>query len=250
MKKLVLAVLLVVSLCDLAWGKQIFITTIRDTDRDEVRDVSIEYMMGRNFGVDRVEDYTITFTKGFGDGFWLDLRNMIVKFNLLQQGNDVKLMVTQFEDSHYFVFPFHQAAFKGQRAIEHLVPLIKDIRRAIDGTPLSAIQNEALDQQPGARAAREARGESHTMTPRNTVKKTSASGLTVDGYEITFVQPSTPADKAGLVPGDMILELNAREAEGNVKTEIERDLALGLSVIVTYLRDGEMGVTTVRPKGK
>ncbi|MDR3166026.1 MAG: hypothetical protein LBU13_10665 [Synergistaceae bacterium] len=81
MKKALLTIALVIGLSGAAWGAKLFTTTIQDTTVEQVRDVSLEYMMEKNFAIDRMEDYTITFTKGFGDGFWWYAQNMIVKDN-------------------------------------------------------------------------------------------------------------------------------------------------------------------------
>jgi hypothetical protein len=234
-----MAMLLVFTLCKSAWSAQIFTTTIQNTTVQEVQDVSLEYMMEKNFAVDHVEDFAITFTKGFGDGFWVTSRNMIVKFNMIQREDNVKLMVTQFEDSSYFTTPWTQAQFKGQRAIGHLIPLIRDIRHSIDGTPLEQIQNEATNQRPGS-------GNGNNTA--NTASKTYAtSGLSFSEAQITSVEPGSVAEKAGLQVGDVILEINAKAPQGNVKSQIDKALASGRSAIITYERDGTKDVLSLKP---
>jgi hypothetical protein len=218
MKKWLLAVSLVVGLCGAAFGAQVFTTTIQDTTIKEVQDVSLEYMMEKNFAIDRVEDYILTFTKSFGDG-WLVSRNMIVKFNMLQRDGNVKLMVTQLED-----IPL--VAMKGQRSIEHLIPLIKDIRHSIDSTPLDQIINEATNQQP------------------NPDVKTS--GLAFKALQISAVEAGSMAEKAGLQVGDTILEVNGGTANEKTLKDIDVRLAAGRSVMLTYERAGKQDVVTLK----
>ena len=227
MKKLILAVTLAMILCGMASGAQIFTTTIRNTTIRQVQDVSLEYMMSRNFAIARVEAHTLTFTKGFGDGIWIIQRNMIVKFNMLERDGNVKLMVTQFEDSP-------QAYIKGQRAIEHLAPLIQDIRHAIDGTPLEQIVNEVTDQQPGAKGKAAKKAEA------------KASGLAFDGVKISGVEPGSLADKAGFKEGDVLVEINGKPASAKNLEDIDARLAAKRSVIITYERDGKKGVITLK----
>ena len=205
---------------------QLFTTTIYNTTTEQVRDVSISYMMEHNFAIDRVEDYTITFTKGFGDGFWTASRNMIVKFNVLQTEENVKLMVTQFEDSP-------QAWIKGQRAIEHLIPLIQEIRHSIDGTPLDQIVNEAKVSGKG----------DNESTSQEIYRD---SGLRFSENIITNVAKDSIADKAGLQVGDVIIEVNARPAQGDIKKGIDQALLAGRSVVITYERSGEKDVLTLK----
>jgi S1-C subfamily serine protease len=227
MKKLLLAIVLVIGLCGVAWSSQIFTTTIQNTTIQQVQDVSLEYMMGKNFAVDRVDDYTITFTKGFGDGFWIASRNMTIKFNMLQRSDNVKLMVTQFEDSP-------QAFRKGQRSIEHLIPLIKDIRHTIDGTPLNEIANEVIDQQADL-----------TNKSPQTIQ-TSGLIFNFDELRVSSVESGSLAEKAGLQPGDIIVEVNASPADEKILKDIDARLSSGRSVVIVYEREGKKDMATLK----
>jgi membrane-associated protease RseP (regulator of RpoE activity) len=226
MKKLLLAAaLLTVGLSGTAFGAQVFTTTIKNTTIKQVQDVSLEYMMEKNFAIDRVEDYTLTFTKGFGDGFFLVSRNMTVKFNMLQRDGDVKLMVTQFEGSP-------EMARAGQRAIEHLIPLIRDIRHSIDGTPIDQIENEAVNRQSGL-----------SIKP---AQKTKTSGLSFKASQIYSVEPDSIADKAGLKPGDDIIEINGKPTDEKALKDIDARLGSGRSVVIVYGRDGDKHLATLK----
>lgn len=201
-----------------------------NTTIETVRDESIDYMTDKNFSLDRVEDYTVTFNKGLGDGFWIASRNMIVKFNTLQRGENVRLIVTQFEDSP-------QAMRKGQRQIDHLIPLIKEIRHNIDGTPLDEIENEAKDQQ--------------TPGDEEKAKPAPKSGVKFNGSTIESLEPKGVARKAGLQVGDVILEVNAKpvSAEGDSLVQIlDKGLADGRSIIIIYERDGSQNIVTLKPE--
>ena len=228
MKKILFVALFVLLGCNAAWGAQVFVTTVQSTDIRQVQDVSIEYMMGRNFAVDRVEEYTLTFTKGFGDGFWLASRNMVVKFNMLARDGNVKLMVTQFENSP-------QAWLSGQRAIEHLIPLIRNIRHSIDGTPQDQIENEAVNQ-----------GADDSDTSPNKQKAVVKSGLSFDGLNVKSVEAGGIAEKAGLKAGDRIVEINARPADEKTLKDLDTRLASGRSVMVVYEREGKKDVATLK----
>jgi len=221
MKKLTLTVLLVLMVCGTAFGAQIFTTTIQNTTVQRVREVALPYMVGRNFAIDRVEDYTMTFTRGFG-GFWVERRNMIIRFNVIQIGENVKLMVTQFEDSP-------EAGISGQRNIGHLIPLIREIRYSIDRTPLDQIVNEATNEQP------------QPSTPL-----VRSSGLTFDGLAISTVALGGLAEQAGLKPGDTILEINGRPADETMLRDIDARLADGRSVMIQYVRNGTRDLVTLR----
>ena len=220
MKKFALTALLVMTICGTAVGAQIFTTTIQNTTVQKVREISLVYMVGENFAIDRVDDYTMTFTKGFGDVFWGTQRNMTVRFNVLQTERNVKLIVTQFENSP-------QMLIYGQREIEHLIPLIREIRHSIDGTPLDQIVNEATNQRPSAPPVK-------------------SSGLSFDGLKITIVEPGGIAAQAGLKPGDKILGINGRPADENMLQDIDVRLAARRTVMIEYERDGERDLATLR----
>jgi Trypsin-like serine proteases, typically periplasmic, contain C-terminal PDZ domain len=124
-----------------AHAKQLFVTTIHDTDLYTVQEVAVHCMKERGFAPDRVEERLMTFRKRFDDAFWLGSRNMVVKFDTKQDGPDVVLMVTQYEDNPH-------AHARGRMAIDHLAPIIRDIRHSVDGTPLNRIYNEAATGAP------------------------------------------------------------------------------------------------------
>jgi hypothetical protein len=234
LKKLFLAIVFLTLLTGQAFAAKVFTTTIQDTTVAQVRDAAISYMMDKNFAIDRVEDYTITFTKGFGDGVWIEFRNMTVIFNVVKSGDNVKLMVTQMEDSKVPFFwgnTYSESTYKGQRNIEHLIPLIKDIRHSIDGTPLDQIVNEA--KEDGAREEEKK-------------PKYRDSGLYFEGNKITKIDENSIADSAGLKTGDLIIEIGAKPVDGDLKKQIDQKLLAGRSVIVTYERDGNKDVLTMK----
>ena len=73
MKKLLMVPLIVIILLisTQAFAASIFTTTIRDCTSQQVEDTLIEIMTGKNFVVNEVTPYKITFDKNFGDGFWV-----------------------------------------------------------------------------------------------------------------------------------------------------------------------------------
>ena len=142
MKKFMLAALLITMTCESALGAQIFTTTIQNTTVSRAMETSLAYMTGRNFVVERLEAYTITFRVGFdnwfGDGPRLGGSNMYVKFDFFKEDDNVKLMATQF-------YGDPRMKHARQRAIEPIIPLVKHIRYFIDGTPSNQVVNEATD---------------------------------------------------------------------------------------------------------
>ena len=75
---------------------------------------------------------------------------------------------------------------------------------------------------------------------------TKSSGLTFDGLTIKSVDPGSLAEKIGLKPGDVIIEVNARLANQEIVKDIDARLAAGRSVIITYERNGTKDMVTLK----
>lgn len=57
--------------------------------------------------------------------------------------------------------------------------------------------------------------------------------------QVDVVRPNTPAAKAGMQPGDQIVEINGVEIEAMAQAIVMLDANIGQDISVTYMRDGE-----------
>ncbi|MCS7043547.1 MAG: PDZ domain-containing protein [Bryobacteraceae bacterium] len=65
------------------------------------------------------------------------------------------------------------------------------------------------------------------------------------GVEITTVEPDSPADKAGLKPGDVVLEYNGQRVEGTAQfVRFVRETPPGRTVRLTVFRNGSTQTVT------
>jgi len=65
------------------------------------------------------------------------------------------------------------------------------------------------------------------------------------GVEITTVEPDSPADKAGLKPGDVVLEYNGQRVEGTAQfVRLVRETPPGRTVRLTVFREGAAQTVT------
>ena len=151
MKRLSIAIAMLLIFVSTSFAAAIYTTTIKDCSVEQVQDVLIEIMTGKNFVVNEVTPHKLTFDKNFGDGFWTAAQNTTVRFNLLERDGNIKMMVSETEKISNGWGGF----FERKRSIDHLIPIIKEVRNSIDNTPKDEIINEAVDQQPGSGNERE-----------------------------------------------------------------------------------------------
>ena len=76
--------------------------------------------------------------------------------------------------------------------------------------------------------------------------KFNLSGLSFDGLKIETVEPGSFADKAGLRPSDVIVEINGKTVDEGTLENIDARLAAGRFVILTYERDGNKDIVTLK----
>nr|WP_321500035.1 PDZ domain-containing protein [uncultured Dethiosulfovibrio sp.] len=231
MKKLLFAMLAVMCVTTAVSAASLYTVTINDTNIQAVQDAAIEIMTGKNFSIEEITPYKAVFTKGFGDGFWTVSRLCYVNLAFVERDGNVKVMVSETEKI---------GAIIRQRSINHLVPLIQQIKSAVDGTPLSQVQNEAVDQLPGSGNERE-----------------KALGLVLDdqmgpnGIKIMSVDPGSLAKDSGILALDILSEINGRETTSMtpsaVKTYLANKMAAKSSIMIIVTRGAEKKLFTIDP---
>jgi len=232
-KLLALCVAIVVLLftSGVVYAKSIYVTTINDTDTAKVEDAIIEIMTGKNFTIDEVTPYKAVFMKGFGDGFWVASRLCYVNFAFIERDGNVKVIVSETEKI---------GAIIRKRSINHLVPLVQQIKHNIDGTPIEAIENEAVDQLPGSGNERE-----------------KALGLVFSdemgdkGLKILAVDSGSLAEENGILALDTLSEINGRDTldmtPSAVKSYLANKMAAKSSIMLVIIRDNKSKLVTIKP---
>ncbi len=232
---IILAVASIFCITAASWAASIFTTTIRNCTPEQVTDVLIEVMTGKNFVVNEVTPYKVTFDKNFGDGFWVAAQNTTVRFNLLQRDGNVKLMVTETEK-----YNDGWSTVERKRAIDQLVPLIQEVRNLIDHTPKDQITNEAVDQLPGSGNKRE----------KKLGIKLTSKGL--DGfYRVKTVEPgSFAAESKSVFINDKVLEINGQNLasleQEAIETYIANKWGAGSSLMFLIEHEGEQKIVTLK----
>ncbi|MCC8057361.1 PDZ domain-containing protein [Cloacibacillus sp.] len=235
MKKIMMAILFVILTASVSFAASVYTTTIRDCTPQQVQDVLIEVMTGKNFAINEVTPYKLTFDKNFGDGFWTAAQNTTVRFNLLPRDGNIKMMVTETEKISNGWGGFYER----KRSIDQLVPIIKEVKNLIDHTPKDQIGNEAVDQLPGSGNEREKK-LGLTLTDKD------MQGC----YRAKTVDPGSAAANAKIVINDKILEINGQDLSTleleAINTYIANKWASGSSLIILIEHDGEKKIVTLK----
>ena len=233
MKRLLLlcTILAMLLTSSLVYAESVYITTMKDTNTTTVQDAAIEIMTGKNFTIEEITPYKAVFFKGFGDGFWIPSELCYVNFAFVERDGNVKVIVSETEKCEGITY---------QRSINHLVPLIKQIRHAVDGTPEEMVENEAVDQLPGSGNKRE-----------------KALGLVLDdkmgdkGIKILSVDPGSLAEENGILALDILSEINGRETMGltpsAVKSYLANKMASKSSIMLIVCRGNDKKLFTIKP---
>lgn len=232
MKNTLLALVVMFVFASVGSAASIYTTTINDTNIQTVEDAAIEIMTGKNFTIDEVTPYKAVFSKGFGDGFWTASSLCYVNIAFVERDGNVKMIVSEIEKI---------GAIVKKRGIDHLVPLIKQIKSAVDGTPEDLISNEAENQLPGSGNERE-----------------KALGLVLDnemgseGIRITSIDAGSLAEESGILALDILVEINGRTATdmtpSAVKTYLANKMAAKSSIMLIVLRGSERKLFTINPE--
>lgn len=204
-----------------------FTTTVTETDIPAVQEAIINVFTPKGFAIVDLGPNKVELNKSFGDGFFAAIRNRTVIFTLIQQGENVRMMVAQNE--------LNQGIVRLQNNIDHLIPLIREVRNSVDGTPPDRIVND-------------------TPAPGEKEKELEETiGLTLkaaDGGYTAEVAGGESAAKAGLQNGDLVLEINGKALSDMKEREVENYIAekwdAGSSIIVLYERDGNKDLLTLK----
>jgi hypothetical protein len=235
MKRLSIAIAMLLIFVSTSFAAAIYTTTIKDCNVEQVQDVLIEIMTGKNFVVNEVTPHKLTFDKNFGDGFWTAAQNTTVRFNLLERDGNIKMMVSETEKISNGWGGF----FERKRSIDHLIPIIKEVRNSIDNTPKDEIINEAVDQQPGSGNEREKK-LGLTLTDKDDQNV----------YRVKSVEPGSASSEAKIIINDKILEINGRALSSMdkeaVTSYIANKWASGASFILLIEHEGEQRLVTIK----
>ncbi|HPJ26977.1 MAG TPA: PDZ domain-containing protein [Synergistaceae bacterium] len=192
---------------NISCAASLYTVTINDTNAQTVQDAAIEIMTGKNFTIDEITPYKAVFTKSFGDGFWTATRICYVLFNFVERDGNVKLMVSETEKT---------GQVERKRGVDHLIPLVKKIKSAVDGTPEESVMNEAKNQLPGSGNERE---------KSLGLKLTKGSPQNQEFAKILAVDPGSLAAEAGILALDILEEINGRTTKDMTLNAINSYLA-------------------------
>lgn len=233
MKKLILlcTILAIWLTSNAVYAESVYITTIKDTDTITVQDAAIEIMTGKNFTIEEITPYKAVFFKGFGDGFWTTSKLCYVNLAFVERDGNVKVIVSETEKF---------GAIIRKRSINHLIPLVKQIKHAVDGTPENMVENEAVDQLPGSGNQRE-----------------KALGLVFDdnigdnGIKILSIEPGSLAEENEILALDILSEINGREiidmTPSAVKSYLANKMAAKSSIMLVVIRGIDKKLFTIKP---
>lgn len=208
----------------------LFTTTIMGATIQEVQDAIIEVMTREKFTLEEVGDNKVVVGKQGPSVLFIPGAYSRVRFNMLVRDTNVKLMVNQVDS----LGPESQ-----QRPVGPLVPLIKEIRNRVDGTPKEQITNETVT--PAATAANQA-GKSLGIR----LGRKNADGYIV----IEKVEPASKAAQTGLAALDLLLEVNGRSTKdfevNALQAYLEERWSQKTSLVVVFSREGKTDLVTIK----
>jgi hypothetical protein len=208
----------------------LFTTTIMGATIQEVQDAIIEVMTREKFTLEEVGDNKVVMGKQGPSVLFIPGAYSRVRFNMLVRDTNVKLMVNQVDS----LGPESQ-----QRPVDSLVPLIKEIRNRVDGTPKEQITNETVT--PAATAANQA-GKSLGIR----LGRKNADGYIV----IEKVEPASKAAQTGLAALDVLLEVNGRSTKdfevSALQAYLEEKWSQKASLVVVFSREGKTDLVTIK----
>ena len=226
--KRILALFFLLFLVTPALAANLFTTTVMDTTVQEVQDVILEIMTRENFTIDEVDENKVVVGKQGAPMLFAPPVFSRVKFNMLPRDGNIKLLVTQVDSA---------GSQSQQRSIDHLIPLIREIRNRIDGTPREKISNETVTAAGGT-GGQKALG----------IRLGEKNG---EGYiVIARVETGSKAAEAGLAAGDILVEVNGRSAKEfqvkDLQSYLETKWSQKASILAVYSREGKTNLAAIK----
>lgn len=208
----------------------LFTTTILGATIQEVQDAIIEIMTREKFTLEEVDDNKVVVGKQGASVLFIPGAYSRVRFNMLIRDTNVKLMVNQVDS----LGPESQ-----QRPVAPLVPLIKEIRNRVDGTPKEQITNETVIT---VAAATNQAGKSLGIR----LGKKNTEGYIV----IEKVEPGSKAAQNGLAALDVLLEVNGRSTKefevSALQAYLDEKWSQKASIVVVFSREGKTDFVTIK----
>jgi len=208
----------------------LFTTTIIKATIQEVQDAIIAVMTREKFTLEEVDDNKVVVGKQGASVLFMPGTYSRVRFNMLTRDTNVKLMVNQVDS----LGPQSQ-----QRAVAPLVPLIKEIRNRVDGTPKEAITNETITTVTGTENQA---GKSLGIR----LGKKNAEGYIV----IEKVEPGSKAAQTCLAALDVLLEVNGRSTKdfevSALQVYLEEKWSQKASIVAVFSREGNTDIVTIK----
>lgn len=208
----------------------LFTTTIMGTTIPEVQDVILEIMTREKYTLEDVDENKVVVSRQGPSVLFIPGVYSRVRFNMLARDTNVKLMVNQVDS---------QGPQSQQQPIAPLVPLIREIRSRIDGTPKEQIANETVTPETAAE------------TPTGETLGIRLGEKTPEGYIVVDkVEPGSKASDSGLAALDVILEVNGRSTMEfevkNLQSYLEEKWSQKASILLVYSRDGKTELATIK----
>lgn len=208
----------------------LFTTTILGATIQEVQDAIIEVMTREKFTLEEVDDNKVVVGKQGASVLFIPGAYSRVRFNMLIRDTNVKLMVNQVDS----LGPESQP-----RPVAPLVPLIREIRNRVDGTPKEQITNETVTTVP---ASANQAGKSLGIR----LGKKDAEGYIV----IEKVDPGSKGAQTGLAALDVLIEVNGRSTKdlevNALQAYLEEKWSQKASLVVVFSREGKIDLVTIK----
>lgn len=231
MKKIMLMITALMALffCQHVEATEIYLVSIKNTTVDNVKTALTSEFKKAHYEVKINEPNRLGFKFVQGDGLFTPIQRYTVYCEMTQDSENVRIEVSK---------KLAQGFFTMIEDVEDIVPIIKNVKQQIDGTPIEYIVNE----HEGAPEEREALAQrlGIALSEQNT-----------DGtFNIKEIEPHSAASSTNLAVGDKIFEINARPINSMTKEEAEKLLAerweAGLSIMFTYERDGTKDIVSIK----
>lgn len=213
-----------------AGASMLFTTTIMGAAVQEVQDAIIAVMTREKYTLEEVDDNKVVMGRQGASVLFMPGAYSRVRFNMLPRDGNIRLLVNQVDS---------QGPQSQQRPISALVPLIREIRNKVDGTPMDQITNETATASAG------------TEIPKGKTLGIVLGAKNTEGFiVIERVETGSKGAETGLAAQDVMLEVNGRSTKdfepGSLKAYLEEKWSQKASIIVVYSREGKTDLVTIK----